>query len=199
MYFIHPDHLNTPRMIANQAGVTVWRNDNTEPFGNSVPNSDPGNTGIAFDFPLRFPGQYADKETNTHYNYFRDYDPAIGRYSKSDPIGLRGGLNTYAYVKGNPLRLVDPMGEAEWEEWGRNPGGSPGLGDKIPRGPLPRVPISPSLDTLILEAFGACARVLAGPVGVIIGMAIPSPIGCDLGEDACKVRVDPGPSQGTRD
>ena len=57
---------------------------------------------------------YQDKETNTHYNYFRDYDPAIGRYIQSDPIGLEGGINTYAYVMGNPLKYVDSKGlEAE--------------------------------------------------------------------------------------
>ena len=63
--------------------------------------------------PLRFPGQYADKETNLHYNYFRDcYDPALGRYCQSDPIGLRGGINTYAYALSDPLRKVDPLGLA---------------------------------------------------------------------------------------
>jgi len=45
-----------------------------------------------------------------HYNYFRDYDPSIGRYIESDPIGLDGGVNTYAYVDANPLMKVDLLG-----------------------------------------------------------------------------------------
>jgi uncharacterized protein RhaS with RHS repeats len=42
-----------------------------------------------------------------HYNYFRDYDPSIGRYVESDPIGLRAGLNSYTYVGGRPLSSID--------------------------------------------------------------------------------------------
>jgi RHS repeat-associated protein len=59
---------------------------------------------------LRFAGQYYDEETNNYYNYFRDYDPTTGRYFQSDPIGLYGGINTYAYVGGNPLIYADPLG-----------------------------------------------------------------------------------------
>lgn len=95
-------------MISNAAGQAVWRLDHGEPFGNSSPDENPSGLG-AFEFPLRFPGQYFDKETNLHYNYFRDYDPSLGRYVESDPIGLDGGLNTYLYVL-SPLLQVDPEG-----------------------------------------------------------------------------------------
>jgi hypothetical protein len=53
-----------------------------------------------------------------HYNYFRDYDPAIGRYVQSDPIGLRGGINTFEYVRSGPLSRVDLYGLREPPEDG---------------------------------------------------------------------------------
>ena len=110
VYFIHTDHLNTPRLVSDSTGATVWRWDQQEPFGINPPDENPSSVG-SFEFNLRFPGQYADRETDLFYNYFRDYDSATGRYVESDPIGLAGGLNTYAYVKGHPLQAVDPTGE----------------------------------------------------------------------------------------
>ncbi|BBE51951.1 Putative deoxyribonuclease RhsC [Ferriphaselus amnicola] len=108
-YYIDVDHLNTPRAVTNSTGAAVWTWDNVDPYGANVPNENPGGLG-AFAFNLRFPGQYFDKETSTHYNYFRDYDPAVGRYVQSDVIGLGGGVNTYTYVGGKPLSYTDPLG-----------------------------------------------------------------------------------------
>ena len=108
-YYIHTDQLDTPRTLTDTNGNVVWQWDNQDPFGNNVPNENPSNQGN-FQYNQRFPGQYFDKETNLHYNVNRDYDPSIGRYVQSDPIGLGGGVNTYTYVNGNPLSYKDPYG-----------------------------------------------------------------------------------------
>ena len=107
---VYPDHLDTARVITRASDNRMrWRWDEADPFGVAAPNQNPANLG-AFEFNPRFPGQYYDRETNLHYNYFRDYDPRVGRYVQSDPIGLVGGINTYAYVGGNPISYVDPDG-----------------------------------------------------------------------------------------
>ncbi|MDB6012888.1 MAG: hypothetical protein JWL65_5138 [Gammaproteobacteria bacterium] len=116
VYYIHTDHLNTPRRISRPAdNVIVWRWD-AEPFGTTAANQDPDGDGTAFVYNPRFPGQYFDAETALNYNYQRDYDPAVGRFVESDPLGLYGGTNTYAYADGNPINESDPTGQFGW--WG---------------------------------------------------------------------------------
>ena len=111
VYFIYTDHIDTPRVITRSPdGQMVWRWDSGDPFGLLPPNDNPAGFGV-FSFNLRMPGQYYDKSTNLFYNYFRDYDPQLGRYVQSDPIGLNGGLNTYGHVEANPISYIDPTGE----------------------------------------------------------------------------------------
>jgi RHS repeat-associated protein len=90
-------------------GVVVWTASYT-PFGVAVINEDPDGDGILVNNSFRLPGQYYDAETGLNYNYFRTYDPLVGRYTQSDPIGLRGGLNVFGYVNGDPVNSVDING-----------------------------------------------------------------------------------------
>ena len=109
LYFIHTDHLGTPRVVTDDAQRTVWEWYST-PFGVNAANEDVDGDGTKVMLNLRFPGQYFDQETGMHYNYFRDYDPSTGRYLSSDPLGIDGGLNTYAYSNLNPVVYFDPTG-----------------------------------------------------------------------------------------
>jgi RHS repeat-associated protein len=89
--------------------MVIWSWDSDD-FGSFPVNADADGNGKPFEFNLRFPGQFYDSESGQHYNYFRDYEPATGRYLESDPIGLNGGFNTYGYVKGNPIKFLDIFG-----------------------------------------------------------------------------------------
>jgi RHS repeat-associated protein len=109
LVYLHTDHLNTPRLATSQNGSVVWRWEGGA-FGDTPPNEDPDGDGSLTTINWRYAGQYFDAETGLHYNWNRYYDPKVGRYISSDPIGLKGGLNTYAYVENNPLRWIDPTG-----------------------------------------------------------------------------------------
>jgi len=109
IFYVWTDNLGTPRQITDITNQSRWEWPNADPFGNNLPNENPAGLG-AFNYNLRFPGQYYDVEKGSNYNYFRDYDPAIGRYVESDPIGLQGGLETYSYAFSDPLGADDSTG-----------------------------------------------------------------------------------------
>jgi RHS repeat-associated protein len=103
-----PGTLGEPRRITDASGNLVWSWDH-DPFGNNAPNQKPGKAA-AFVYNLRLPGQQTDAESGLNYNLNRTYNPAMGRYTQTDPIGLAGGINPYLYVAGNPVSLIDPLG-----------------------------------------------------------------------------------------
>ncbi|MFV0476363.1 MAG: RHS repeat domain-containing protein, partial [Parahaliea sp.] len=128
MHYLHTDHLGTPILATTKAGQTSWQAQ-AEAFG--AAGILPGNR---IRMNLRLPGQYFDGETGLHYNYFRDYDPSLGRYLTADPIGILkdysdpqlqvaiemglvtpqgwdGSLNhLYGYIDQNPVNFIDPTG-----------------------------------------------------------------------------------------
>ncbi|WP_329915448.1 RHS repeat-associated core domain-containing protein [Stenotrophomonas sepilia] len=110
--YVQPDHLGTPRVVIDPVrDVAIWEWSNkSEVFGNQIPSADPDGDGVAFELALRFPGQQATDVSGLFYNYQREYEPMVGRYSQSDPIGLVGGISTYSYVSGNPASALDRLG-----------------------------------------------------------------------------------------
>jgi RHS repeat-associated protein len=109
LYPIHTNQIGAPLAVTDMSGTAVWRWE-PRPFGDNLADEDPDGNGQRLVLNLRYPGQYLDAETGLYYNIQRYYDPGAGRYLQSDPIGLQGGINTYAYVLNNPLRYVDPLG-----------------------------------------------------------------------------------------
>jgi RHS repeat-associated protein len=104
-YWYQNHHLATPQKITDSRGKVVW-SATYDAFGyalilmEEVVNN------------LRQPGQYFDAETGFHYNWYRYYDPTVGRYLAKDPIGFAGGdVNLYNYVRNNPINFIDPWGK----------------------------------------------------------------------------------------
>jgi RHS repeat-associated protein len=97
------DHLGTPREMLDANGRLVW-SAVYGPWGDVE-----SETGNDWKCPIRFQGQWYDEESGLHYNRWRYYDPVMGRFITSDPIGLLGGLNSYRYCP-NPINWIDPLG-----------------------------------------------------------------------------------------
>lgn len=103
IYYIHTDHLGRPESVTNANKALVWKANNNA-FSRGVTLDTIGG------LQLGFPGQYWDTESSVWHNGFRDYEQTGGRYLQSDPIGLGGGINTYAYTSGDPVNRIDPLG-----------------------------------------------------------------------------------------
>ena len=102
-YWYQNDHLGTSQKLIDITGTVVWAAQYTA-FGEAQIQVETVTNN------LRFPGQYFDDETGLHYNWFRYYDPEIGRYIRIDPIGMAGGINVFTYASNTPMNASDPFG-----------------------------------------------------------------------------------------
>jgi len=102
-YAIVTDLVGTPTELVGPDGSVASHTRRTL-WGSTVEQARVGG-----DCPLRFPGQYFDRESGLHYNFFRYYEPATARYESGDPLGLSPGPNPYGYVP-NPTKWIDPFG-----------------------------------------------------------------------------------------
>lgn len=109
--YFNCDHLGTPRELFDGTGSVLWSG-RFRAWGG--PYSDYAVAGDVAknEQPLRFQGQYEDRETGLHYNRYRYYDPDCGRFVSQDPVGLLGGPNTYSYAP-SPISWIDPLGLAK--------------------------------------------------------------------------------------
>lgn len=149
-YYIHADHLNTAKMITRASdNAVMWRWDQ-DPFGSLAPNQNPSGLGT-FVYNLRFPGQYYDSETGLNQNRYRDYDPSVGRYVESDPIGLKGrSYSTFDYAKASPIGHIDPSGLVTAADEATATG-------QIPLASLQPPPsVSPELKTYLCKLISDC-------------------------------------------
>ncbi|WP_230961613.1 RHS repeat-associated core domain-containing protein, partial [Burkholderia stagnalis] len=114
--YYHCDQIGTPQEVTDEAGEIAWSarykawGEAREVIGEAARKA-----GIVN--PLRFAGQYFDRETGLHYNRHRYYDPTSGRFVSKDPIGLAGGFNVYQYAS-NPIEWIDPLGLARTSSGG---------------------------------------------------------------------------------
>jgi RHS repeat-associated protein len=98
------DPVGLPHDLYDSQGELVW-SAQYGPFG------DANKILEVQDNPLRFQGQYYDAETGLHYNRFRYFDPSIGGFISTDPLGLDAGPDLYGYAP-NVWNWIDPFGLA---------------------------------------------------------------------------------------
>jgi type VI secretion system secreted protein VgrG len=188
VYHYVNDHLGTPQELHDASGKIVWAAEYSA-YGlvrkylvDEISN------------PIRFAGQYYDAETGLRYNRFRYYDPLAGRYLTQDPIGLKGGINQYAYVKGNPVLRVDPLGLQEADAYDPVFNGNRSLSDNMSD-------IVESVSEKAKKVVEEKSKIFTGQDSSVKECIKSEPVSCDYIPDeeekiACRRMSPPIPKEG---
>ncbi|MDD3020690.1 MAG: DUF6531 domain-containing protein [Alphaproteobacteria bacterium] len=167
--YLHTDHLGTPRFGTNTGGTQVW-SWTSDGFG-------VGSTSGSRTVNLRMAGQYYDAESGLFYNWNRYYNPVIGRYISSDPIGIAGGLNTFLYAEASPVMYNDPegkiipilLGAAVFVayEFTPQPANAPGVSDQV----YPEKPFAPLQNAATVAALSCTVAAGVGENSLLFSRA----------------------------
>jgi len=201
--YVVSDGLNTPRIVTDAAGMTIWQWPyKGNPFGEQQPTATAG-----FVYNLRFPGQYYDQESGLAQNINRDYEATTGRYVESDPIGLKGGWSTYAYVDGNPVNKIDPLGLESPRSFcgGSNNSAAPWTGCSAPPPPCPtpcgcpvnfRKPdfVTFNINIYVLSVYAGYSKSGNAFVGLGVNFNFPNPVNLDASASAGWLNTSTPPS-----
>ena len=98
-YYYHFDGLGSVVALSDESGNIVERY-SYDVFGDPNRVSSVGN-------PYMFTGRDYDAETGNYYYRARYYEPEIGRFMQTDPIGYKNSANLYQYCLNNPVNFID--------------------------------------------------------------------------------------------
>ncbi|HHM13107.1 MAG TPA: hypothetical protein ENJ16_06105, partial [Planctomycetaceae bacterium] len=107
----HTNHLGTATLELS-ATAEIISYEEYHPYGTSSYRAANSSTDVS-PKRYRYTGKERDEETGLYYHEARYYACWLGRWNSSDPIGLSGGINRFAYVSGHVTRSVDSTGTSE--------------------------------------------------------------------------------------
>jgi RHS repeat-associated protein len=103
--YYHFDGTGNTSQITNSSGNVV-NSYAYLPFGEKSALA----SGVAN--PFTYNGQWGVRDEGSGLYFMRNrwYNPSLGRFQQTDPIGLQSGFNRYTYAGNSPVRFTDPLG-----------------------------------------------------------------------------------------